>query len=161
SIEDLGQKLSEKKPTLQHVGPLEALKMAKEKFTADVAPAQGQRVVHFVGDFRDVDWVSGPDSDKVAQVVDEMLENKINVVFFDASHPPRKGSDMAVNHDNLAIVDLRAETRVAAEGVPVEFTLRVHNYGTTERRSFLRTRVDGQLDFQAVQPLEGIPPNGF
>ena len=37
---------------------------------------------------------------------------------------------VALHHDNLAILDFRAETRMAAEGVPVEFTVTLKNFGS-------------------------------
>src|SRR5262249_16982466 len=54
----------------------------------------------------------------------------------DTAHPYRTDVQKTpLYHDNLAIVDLKPETRVAAKDMPVQFTVTVANYGVSERKN--------------------------
>src|SRR5205823_2416458 len=68
-----------------------------------------------------------------------------------------KTRQMALNHDNLAVVDLKAEARVAAEGVPVEFTVTIENFSPSDAKTFLHVKLDGQENFAASQPIDKLP----
>jgi hypothetical protein len=159
SIDDLERKLrQEEKPTAVHIDPVVAIERAESMLLN--AP-QKQKVLHFVGDFRERDWVDGPGVEKLNQAIDRLLEKGINLSLIDAAHPFRKETgDVAIAHDNLAITDLRVSSRVAAEGEPVEFTATVHNYGTGEKKSFLHVKVGGKAtdDFEASKPIDNLPP---
>src|SRR5262249_19835957 len=142
--------------TSVHVEPTEALKKALEIFN-DVP--QGEKILHFVSDFRDSDWNSGPGVEELNRTVDRLTEAGIHLSLIDTAHPYRTGSrQVALNHDNLAITDLRCETHVAAEGLDTEFTVVVQNYSSTEKQSFLKVFVDGQEDFRATRPIR-VGPN--
>ncbi len=74
-----------------------------------------------------------------------------------ATRPRRTTKQIANNHDNLAITDLRAETRIVAEGIPVDFTVTLHNYGTADKKTHLRIFVNGKEDFNGTKDTENIP----
>src|SRR5205823_653620 len=61
---------------------------------------------------------------------------------------------VALNHDNLALVDFRSDSRIAAENMPVEFTVTVRNYSSKEvTDAFLKVSVNGKEDF-SVSPVK-------
>ncbi len=146
-----------RKPTLLHVAPLEGLHKGR-RFLADVKSDGGQKVLHFVSDFRDKDW-TGPDSDKLVEVVKGILEDGTNLNFIDCAAPYRGTTGkVALNHDNLALVDLKAETRVAIEDAEVEFTATIMNYGQAQARTFLRVSVNGERALDRDQILDKLEP---
>ena len=55
---------------------------------------------------------------------------------------------------------MRAETRIVAEGVPVEFTVTLRNYSPAAKKTFLKVYVDGTQDFTASKPTDSIGANG-
>jgi hypothetical protein len=158
SIEKLKDTLVTLKPTSLRLSPAAGLE-AGHKFL--VAQPQGQKVLHYFGDFRQNKWVSGPDGERTRKALEALTAAGINVNLMDAADPGRdKTRDVATNHDNLAITDLRAETRVIAEGVPVEFTVTLANYSPSARKTHLKIYVDGQEDFTGSKDTDTIPPNG-
>ncbi len=152
SLADLGKKLDDVRPSLLHVKPAEAVKWAREQVGAAQEP---QRYLHFVSDLRDADW-SGADADALAQEVDGLTGTGTRVLLLDVAHPYRSEKQpVALHHDNMGITDLRPETRFAAEGMPVQFTVTIHNYSAAERKAvFLETRVNGEVRFEATQPVD-------
>jgi hypothetical protein len=111
--------------------------------------------LHFVGDFRDIDWATGPGVDKLNEEVDKLLEGGVNLSLIDAAHPYRRDTKgVALDHGNVALLDLRAESRMAAEAVPVEFTATIANYGSAPVTPFLKVSVDGQQDFGGSRPVD-------
>ncbi len=155
TIEELTTTLKDKRPTALHIDPIAGIQKAEALFTES---AQKQKVLHLVSDFRERDWVSGPGVEALNKAVDALLEKGINLSLIDCAHPFRKETrDVAIDHGNLAIVDFRAESRVAAEGVPVEFTLTIENFSTSEKKTFLHVKKDGVEDFTASQPIESLP----
>jgi hypothetical protein len=153
---ELSEKLKTYKPTALHVGPLEAINKAREFFKT---VPDGKKLFHFVSDFRETDWVTGPNVDKLTEAVDGLLADGINLSLLDSAYPNRSETrGLPQNHDNLAIVDLKADTRVAAEGVPVEFTVTIENFSASEKKSFLKVYVDGVESPGALQPLDGLAP---
>ncbi len=153
SLEQLKTKLDGYRPTAVHVDPLPAVAKARELFSED---REGrQHVLHFVGDFRDVDWGTGPGVEKLNEEVDKLLDTGANLSLIDSAHPYRADTKgVALDHGNVAILDLRAESRMAAEAVPVEFTATVANYGPAPVAPFLKVSVDGQQDFGASRPVD-------
>ncbi len=151
SMDELHSALASRKPTAVHVEPVEALKKGLEIFN-DVP--QGQKILHFVSDFRDTDWNSGPGVEGLNQAVDRLTEAGIHLSLIDTAHPYRASSrQVALNHDNLAVLDLRCETHVAAEGLDTEFTVVLKNFSSAEKQSFLKVYVDGQEEFRATRPV--------
>jgi hypothetical protein len=142
------------KPTAMHIDPVDALNKAQTLFN-DVQ--QGQKILHFVSDFRDFDW-SGAGAEDLNKVVEKLVESGVHLSLIDAAHPFRDQTRQAVpHHDNLAITDLHAEARVVAEGVETEFSVTIRNYSSSDKKSFLHIKVDGKEDFAGSRPLDRIP----
>src|SRR2546423_1413331 len=57
SEEELKQRLSGLKPTPLHVDPIKAIEKGHDLFNSI---PQGQKILHFVSDFRNLDWNAGP-----------------------------------------------------------------------------------------------------
>ncbi len=157
SVDELHTALASRKPGYAHVDPVKAIEKGKAILNT---VQQGQKVLHFVSDFRETDWVVGPGVENLSQTVDRLLADGIHLSLIDAAAPARgKTRKVALNHDNLAITDLKAEARVAAEGVPLQFTAKVHNFSPSQKTGFLEVRIDGQPDLGATTPIPNLPPN--
>jgi hypothetical protein len=153
---ELVDKLKVYKPTSLHVDPLAAVLKAREFFKS---VPDGKKILHIVSDFRESDWVTGSGVEKLTEAIDGLLADGINLSLLDSAFPSRSETrGLPQNHDNLAIVDLKADTRVAAEGVPVEFTVTIENFSPSEKKSFLKVYVDGVESPGALQPLDGLAP---
>jgi hypothetical protein len=153
SLDLLKTKLDAVRPTALHVDPLPAVAKAREVFGADKEGRQ--HVLHFVSDFREIDWGSGPGVEKLTEEVDKLLDTGANLSLIDSAHPYRRETKgVALDHGNLAVLDLRAESRMAAEAVPVEFTATIANYSSAPVTPFLKITVDGTQDFGASRPVD-------
>lgn len=122
--------------------------------------AGDDRFLYVVSDFRQRHWAD-PEAANLKREIDNLTANNVRVRFVDVADPKRsEGSPQApLNHDNLAIVDLRPDTRVAAQNVFVPFRVSVANYGAQERQGVMVTiKVNGAEDFAAAQVLSSVPP---
>jgi hypothetical protein len=157
ALDELSSTLDGLKPTDLHVPPQVGIQAGRELLGGKPA---GQRLLHFVSDFRSLDW-SGPEANAVNQEVDSLCQTGAQVYLVDAADPTRGGGNQVpLNHDNLGIVDLRAETRVAAKGMPVQFTVTVMNFGKEKRENvFLTVRVNGAERLEGSQPIPVLPAN--
>jgi hypothetical protein len=156
SPEAIDDKLRDVKPSAIHIDPVEGVKKAQTLFN-DVA--QGQKIVHLVGDFRDLDW-SGPASEELNKAVDKLVESGIHLSLIDTAHPYRGTTrQAALHHDNLAITDLHAESRVVAEGIETEFSVTIRNYSSSDKKTFLHIKVDGDVKkgYSGSKPIDRIP----
>jgi hypothetical protein len=154
SKDELEKKLDDVKPTYLHVKPIKGFKAAREFINKST---EGKKVVHFVSDFRESDW-NGSDQD-LAKEIDSLLGQNINVYLVDTAYPKRNESQpIAPGHDNVALLDLQADSRVASsEGRPVEFTLSIANYTPAELQGVeLTVCVDGNKD-QGASTILKIP----
>jgi hypothetical protein len=135
--------LKEKKPSYLHLSPLAAFVEGKKLLHPK---PQGQKVLHVVSDFRSSDWDAGADVDKIPKAIDDILEDGINLSLIDVAHPSRAlNRGVANGHDNIAILDLRPSTRIAAENVDVVFTVKLANYSRSEKHdTLLKVLVDGK-----------------
>jgi hypothetical protein len=147
SEEKIGKLLDDKKPTFLHISPLPGLKKGYELLHS--AP-QGQKILHFVSDFRESDWDSGSDVEPVKKEIGDILADQINVSLIDSAGPSRAQTrDVPIAHDNLAIVDLKPSSRVVAEGVDVTFTATIMNFGKSEQQGVqFDVYVDGKEEFR-------------
>src|SRR5436305_8368206 len=86
----------------------------------------------------------------------------VQINLFDTAHPDRNQSQRTpLYHDNLALVELRPETRVAAKDMPVQFTVTVANHGVSERKNVRVTiKVNGVERLEASVPNVTIPAGG-
>ncbi len=150
----IDEKLRDAKPSALHVDPIEGINKAQTLFN-DVQ--QGQKILHLVGDFRDVDW-SGPTAEELNKSVEKLLESGIHLSLIDTAHPYRTASrNVALHHDNLSITDFHAEARVVAEGVETEFGVTIRNFSSSDKRTFLHIKIDGKEAFAGSHPVERVP----
>jgi hypothetical protein len=157
-LESAFNKNNAENPTFLHLSPHKAL-VDGRAMLKDVK--QSQKILHFVSDFRDQDWTIGPDAEKLAEEVRGIVADEINLNLIDVGDPVREKKSKAVaNHDNLAIIDFKPDTRVAIEDQQVEFTVTVQNFGTTELPTPPRVRVlvDGQEDKLNSVKMDRIGP---
>jgi Aerotolerance regulator N-terminal len=120
---------------------------------------QDRRILHVVSDFRSRDW-GEPEGEALSKALDELGRAKVQINLIDAAHPYRTEQQRTpLYHDNLAIVDLRPETRVAAQDLPVQFTVAVANFGTGECRNLrVAMKVNGGQRLEGDVNIESIPP---
>ena len=147
-----------RKPTLRHIAPLQALQKGRGYLT-DQAGDTSQKVLHFVSDFRDPDWSTGADAEKLTDEIKNILDDGINLNLIDVAAPYRaEKSKLVQYHDNLALVDLKADTRVAIEESDVEFTASIMNFGQAEGKTFLKVYINGKEDLSRDMVLEKLKP---
>jgi hypothetical protein len=96
-------------------------------------------VVHLVSDFRHQDW-GPPEAQDLCKTVKDLAilkdadKYKVKVNLIDVADPYRqRAEDAPKHHDNIGIVEFYPETRVAASGTLVRFTIKVHNFSSTVR----------------------------
>lgn len=159
SVNKIDAKFAElaRRPTLMHVSPLVALRKGGELLGQE--RAEGQRILHFVSDFRDRDWTTGPDADKLHEQMRDLLDTGINLSLIDVASPARTARSKAVNHNNnIAILDLKAETRVAIEDAEIEFTATLMNYGQAKDQAFVKVFINGENDLTRDVMLSDLEP---
>jgi hypothetical protein len=146
-----------RKPTLRHIPPLVGLQKGRTLLTEERGET-GQKTLHFISDFRDPDWTSGPDAEKLGEELRRTTEDGINVYLIDTATPTRSTRNRLVQyHDNLALVDLRADTRVAIEESDVELTASIMNFSQAEAKTFLQVYVNGENDLSRDMVLDKLP----
>jgi hypothetical protein len=141
-----------------HVDLLRGVEKAKQIFGNN----PGTRpILHLVSDFRQVDW-GGADAEGLRKALRQLHENKVQIRPTDVAHPYRiKGQGgVPLSSSNLAILDLRANTRVVGKGMPVTFTVTVANYGPNPEKVNVVIYDDStgkelpQVDFNPGMPLK-------
>ncbi|MFQ3591985.1 MAG: BatA domain-containing protein [Gemmataceae bacterium] len=146
------------KPTMLAGSVYTALTQAR-KYFSEMEDKQGQKYIHFVSDFRDRDWTTGPEAEKLADLLKGILEDGINLNLIDVASPFRTPQARVVTyHDNLAVVDLKAESRVAVEDSDIEFTASIMNFGAAEGRTFLKVYINGEESPGSDTVIERMPP---
>jgi hypothetical protein len=156
STDAIDEKLRVLKPKALHIDPVDGINKGQMLFN-DVA--QGQKILHLVSDFRDVDW-SGPGAEELNKAIEKLVESGIHLSLIDTAHPYRGPSrQVALHHDNLAITDLHAESRVVAEGVETEFSVTIRNFSSSDKKTFLHIKVDGdpRKGFSGSRPIDRVP----
>jgi hypothetical protein len=143
-------------PTALHASPLVGLRTAADLFAND--PYQ-KKVLYFVSDFRHRDW-SGPEADSLAKVIDDLVHLNVHVKMVDVANPPRgETRQVLLNHDNLAVTELRPESRVAPIDIPLQFSVTVHNYSNNEKKGIRVTiKVDGIERPEGSLTMGTVPP---
>ncbi len=130
-IEDVKGKLSGQAPSTVRTSLVTGLQKAKETLEKSGGSTDTAKVVHVVTDLRAMDWEQ--DGEALSQVIRQMSEAGIKVHLVDVSSPGRptdKSKPLAYS-DNVGIVELRPRTRVAAVDEPVDFEVRLKNFGNT------------------------------
>jgi hypothetical protein len=150
-------------PSYVHVSLAAGVQRARQLF----ANYPGARhVLHLVSDFRRVDWSDGPEAETLHKTLQQLVQDKVLLRAVDVAHPyrARGQSGVPLSHDNVALVDLRANTRVVGKGMPVTFTVEVANYGAREETVHVVIYDDAtgkempQIDFNPPMPLR-VPPD--
>jgi hypothetical protein len=148
------------KPSMLHVRPVEGLTWANAQLSADKT-LPPQHIYHFISDIRNGDW-SGPEAEPVNQAIDAFLAAGATnrVLLFDVAYPVRhENQNEAIGTENVGIVDFRPDTKYAAKGLPIRFTLVTHNYSSVElKNKRLNVKVNGKEQFinpQFIDVLKG------
>lgn len=130
SVRELDTYLQPLRPGLERVTLAEGLAKAKELLTAQ--PADTNRVVHVLSDLRASDF--GDEAEAVKAAVGVLTADGTKVFLIDTAHPARKPTERRspAAHDNLTILDLVPARPAVGRFEPVEFTLRVRNFGAAE-----------------------------
>ncbi|HEV3078841.1 MAG TPA: BatA domain-containing protein [Gemmataceae bacterium] len=157
TIPDLEKALADLECTALHVDLSKGVEAAKD--ILDKVP-QDKRILHVVSDFRRRDW-SEPDAAALNTALENVNRAGVNINLVDAAHPYRNEIQKTpLHHDNLAIVDLRPETRVASRDLPVQFKVAVTNYGASVRKNIRVAvkvnggeRLEGSVNME-IQPGE-------
>jgi hypothetical protein len=143
-------------PTLLHLDLAKGVRAASEVFAQS---PHDLRFLHVVSDFRRRHWAE-PDGAETLAAIEQLTRTGVRVNLIDAAHPVRGENEKTARaHDNLAVTELRPETRVAAEGMPVQFRVTVTNYSRSQRDNVRVTvkvegveRPEGSLTMLNVKP---------
>jgi hypothetical protein len=118
-----------------------------------------QRVLYVVSDFRQRHWFE-PEATLLLKDLESLASANVKVQLVDTADPKRsEHQKVPLHHDNLAVVDLRPESRVAAQNSLVQFKMAVANFGAGERKNVRVTvKVNGGEHAEASQTLPSVPP---
>jgi hypothetical protein len=155
TLAELDKKLQElTRSSRLHIKPAAAVKWAREQVGEAQEPV---RFLHLVSDLRDSDW-SGAEADNLNQEIDGLTANNTRVLLLDTAHPYRGETQaVALNHDNMGIIDFRPETRFAAEGMLVQFSLTVRNFSSADRKNVSLNVSSNGLKRDDAPPFIDIP----
>jgi hypothetical protein len=157
SLKEVAAELARwEEPTWQHLDLLKGVESARDLLAKN---AQDQRFLHLVSDFRQQQW-SEPEAAELVKALQTLARDQVKINLVDTAHPFRNENQrVALYHDNLAVVELRPETRVAAEGMLVQFTVTVANYSSSERKNVRVTvKVDGSERPEGSLTMLSVPP---
>ncbi|MFO0849102.1 MAG: BatA domain-containing protein [Gemmataceae bacterium] len=143
TIRDLKTHLDSLRPGLARVSLADGVKAAAARLSEQ--PADVAKVLHIVSDFRAGDW--SEDGEAVKKTVGELTAAGVKVFLVDVVHPHRKKDDRRppAHHDNLGITELTPARPVTAKYDPVEFTLRVRNFGAADLSGVrVAVKINGQ-----------------
>lgn len=151
---DIEKHVAEKYKALDiHNELLPALNRAKKIFEEN---AKLNLALHVVSDFRSSDW-NDAHKDALGELFAHFETALVQVKLHDAASPRREGDKVAASN-NLAIVDFRPDSRVAIKDAPVEFSVTVGNYGTSNSRALVKLKVNNNDELQGTVPFDDIPP---
>jgi hypothetical protein len=143
-IEEMKTFLASQKPSTIRTAWSKVIQFAKDKVTSTSAGNKDSGfVMHIVSDFRAADWaLEGP---SLTDLSKSMKESGVKIYFVDVAHPYRKSDQKSLPfHDNVSIVDFRPTKPLVARGEPVEFILKVQNFGNVEQKGLqISIRVNG------------------
>jgi hypothetical protein len=158
SIERVRNALAGEKPSLVRVSLIAGLAKAQELLNR--APPDTAKVVHVVSDLRSVDW--SEDAEGISQAIKDMTDSSgAKVHLVDVASPYRKADRKTpAFSDNVAIIELRPKNKVAAQNRPVEFEIRIKNFGNTDLKDvevqFFR---NGEGNVIPTLPIATLPAN--
>jgi hypothetical protein len=156
TVRELQQRLDDVKCSALRVDLLQGVEAARAVF--EKSPLD-RRLLHLVSDFRRQDW-SEPEVTGLTKGLESLAGAGVEIRLIDTAHPKRSEMQrVAQYHDNLGIVELRPETRVAAKDMPVQFTVTVANYSPSERKNVRVTvKVNGAERLESSVPFQSAPP---
>jgi hypothetical protein len=130
------------RPASVRVSLADGLRTARDFFAVQGAKDVSQ-VVHVLTDLRSADWAE--DAEAIKQVAGELQSARVKVHLVDVAHPFRKDEKRPPQFsDNVGVVELRPAKLSVARFEPVEFTLRVKNFGVGEMKDTrFSVRVNG------------------
>jgi hypothetical protein len=158
TLSEMRSWLSPLKPSFLRVDLISGLKKVQEQ--REAIKAGTEVVLHIISDFRTVDWSKATES-QLSEMFNQLRSAGVKIVLADVAHPDQGDQKNPLYHDNLAIVDLRPETRVAAQQQQVEFTVEVANYSNAERKNVRvavklngRERAEGSVNIPTLPAKE-------
>jgi hypothetical protein len=158
--DELNTKLDDKDAkqgcTLLHVSPLVALRTAAKLLGDDPEP---KKYFYFISDFRDRDWKE-TEGEEAVKALKGLTDAGVRVKLVDVANPPRGDTRLSVkNNDNLAVTQLLPESRVAPLDIPIQFSLTVHNYGSTDAKNIrVAIKWDGVEAPEASMTIQDLHP---
>jgi hypothetical protein len=130
----LADVLKTRRPSALHIDPIQALAKAREVFASG---QRGKKVLHFVSDFRERDWKTGPDAETLHKALNSLTATGAHVNLLDVAFAPRGVNEENIApHPNLAVEELRPASTIAIEGTPLEFTVGVFNHSTEPKSTY-------------------------
>jgi hypothetical protein len=159
-FKELESDIAEMEATKLHVAMLQAIKKVQE-----IVANNSDAVVtlHLLSDFRQKDW-SLPRAEELYKslVVMGKTYKDMKIHLYDAAEKPRESgqSGFPPSHDNVGIVELRPSTRIVGKGMPVNFSMTVANYGSSQAELGLRVDeiVAGQEPKEQFEVAQVISP---
>jgi aerotolerance regulator-like protein len=151
--------ITELKGSLVHVDLMEGIKKAK---TIIDQYSQSHVTFHIVSDYRDADW-GGKQGDALVKelvALAAVKKGEIKIHCVDTVLPARaKGQASPTSRDNVGIVEVRPSTRIVGKNMPVQFTVKIRNFGTGVRDVSLMVRDEKEgkdlfdVNFNPTVPL--------
>jgi hypothetical protein len=155
TLKKLQGKLDDLNCTALYVGPLAGVQAASK--IIDKA-GKSSCTLHIVSDFRTRAW-AGDNAKPLRNAIDGLLRAGVDIQLVDTAHPARGNDKGAVpHHDNLAVADLRADSRLAPADSTINFTATLVNLGPEQQDVLLDVSVDGEPDLKAAQVLKTVKP---
>ncbi|MCS7270718.1 MAG: BatA domain-containing protein, partial [Gemmataceae bacterium] len=113
---------------------VQGLEKIKEVCDQAGASSDVAKVAHVLTDLRAIDW--SQEGEALTQKIRELQEAGVQVHLIDTASPPRPADrSRHLNYsDNVGIVEFRPRARLAARNDPVDFEVRVKNFGSTDLR---------------------------
>ena len=115
-----------------HVSLVRGLEKAKELLDRAGGAADTAKVVHVVSDLRAIDWQEDGEAISTEDPRDDRGRHQVHLVDVSTPSRPTDKSKPLAFSDNVGIVEFKPRTRVAASDEPVDFEVRVKNFGTTD-----------------------------
>ncbi|VTS05127.1 BatA domain-containing protein [Tuwongella immobilis] len=157
TIDEIRTYLGTLKPGAVRIDLQDGITKAKELFQER---PELTHVLHIVSDFRTIDWSEG-NPESLTTTFEQLKEARVETHLHDIAHPTRtEATKVPLYHDNLSLIDLRAESRLAARYAPVEFVAQVANYSNSERKNVrVVVRLNGSERAEASTNIPTVPPN--
>jgi hypothetical protein len=157
TLDEIRSWLNPLKPSSKHVDLLDGLKKVVERSENE---KNTRFMIHLVTDFRNIDW-AGENETRLKEKFEELKTAGIQLFLIDVAHPESgESTEKPLHHDNLAILDLRPETRLAPKNSMIEFLVNVANYSNAARKNVpVVVRLNGSERAESSFNLPDLPPN--